>query len=131
MHREDLLVDDCGNWQAVEAIRKSLPELDVVASLAFIIEAIDAVDGGAFVIATQDEEVLWILDLVRKEQADGFEGLLAAVHVIAKEEVIRFWWEAAVLKESQKIVVLPVNVAADLVYTCQLTSKPSSRLRFG
>ena len=71
-------------------------------------------------ITAQDEEVLWILDLVREEQADGFEGLFAAVHVIAQEEVVRFWWEAAVLEESQKIVVLPVNVAADLVYTCQL-----------
>ena len=52
MHGKDLLVDDCGDWQAVEAIRKSLPQLDVVASLAFIIEAIDTVDGGALVIAT-------------------------------------------------------------------------------
>lgn len=120
MHCKDLLVNDRCNRQAVEAIRKSLPELDVVASLALIVEAINTVDRRALVIAAKNEEILWILDLVRKEQADGLEGLLAAVHVIAKEEVVRLWWESTVLEQSQKIVVLSVNVAADLVYLCQL-----------
>lgn len=30
MHHEDLFVNDGCNWQAVEAISKSLPEFDVV-----------------------------------------------------------------------------------------------------
>jgi hypothetical protein len=64
VHCEDLLVDDCCNRQAVEAISKRLPQLDIVPSLALIVEAIDTVDGGAFVIATQDEEVFGIFDLV-------------------------------------------------------------------
>jgi hypothetical protein len=64
VHCEDLLVDDCSNRQAVEAISKRLPQLDIVPSLALIVEAIDTVDGGAFVIATQDEEVFGIFDLV-------------------------------------------------------------------
>ena len=72
MHSEDLLIDDGCNRQAVEAVRKSLPELDVVASLALIVETVDAVDGGTLVISAQDEEVLGILDLVCQEQADGF-----------------------------------------------------------
>lgn len=44
VHGEDLLVDNGGNRQAVEAIGKSLPELDVVATLAFIVESVDTVD---------------------------------------------------------------------------------------
>lgn len=67
VHREDLLVDDGCDWQAVEAIRKSLPQLDVVASLALVVEPVDAVDGGALVVAAQNEEVLGILDLVCKQ----------------------------------------------------------------
>jgi hypothetical protein len=44
MHSEDLLINDGSNWQAVEAIRKSLPKLDIVSPFALIVESINAVD---------------------------------------------------------------------------------------
>ena len=65
-------------------------------------------------VATQHEEVLWIFDLVREEQADRLEGLLATVDVVSEKEVIRFWWEAAVLEQAQEVVVLSVDITADL-----------------
>lgn len=64
MHCEDLLVDDCSNGQAVEAVRESLPEFDVVPSLALIVEAVDSVDGSALVVTAQNEEVFRVFDLV-------------------------------------------------------------------
>ena len=64
MHGENLLVNDGGNGQAVEAVGKCLPQLDVVASLALIVETVNAVDGSALVVAAEDEEVLGVLDLV-------------------------------------------------------------------
>ena len=67
MHGEDLLIDDSCDWKTVEAVREGLPQLDVVPSFAFIIEAVDSVDGGTLMISTKDEEVLWILDLVCQE----------------------------------------------------------------
>ncbi len=73
MHRENLLVDDCCNWQAVEAIGERLPELDVIPPLTFIVESIYAVDGCALVVPTQDEEILWVLDFIREKQANGFK----------------------------------------------------------
>jgi hypothetical protein len=73
MHGENLLVDNCRDGQAVEAISECLPELNVVPPLAFIIEAIDTVDGGTFVVTTENKEVFRIFDLVRKEEADGLE----------------------------------------------------------
>jgi hypothetical protein len=82
MHCEDLLIDDGGNGQAVEAIREGLPELDVVPSLALIVETVDTVNRGAFMVATQDEEVFGVLDLVCKEEADGLERLLSSVDII-------------------------------------------------
>lgn len=114
MHGEDLLVDDSGDRQAVEAIGKRLPKLDVVATLALVVEAVNAVDGGALVVASQDKKVLGILDLVGQEEADGLERLLAAVNVVAEEEIVGLWREAAVLEETQQVVVLSVNVAANL-----------------
>ncbi len=114
MHGEDLLVDYGSNWQAVEAIRKCFPQLDVIAALAFVIKAVNAVDGSALVVAAQDEEVLGVLDLVRQQQADGLERLLASVYVVPQKQVVRLWWEAAILEEAEEIIVLAVDVAADL-----------------
>ena len=67
VHSKDLLVDDSGDGQAVEAVGKSLPQLDIVSSFALVVESIDAVNRGALVVAAKDKEVLWVLDLVRKK----------------------------------------------------------------
>lgn len=83
MHREDLLVDDGCNWQAVEAVCECLPQLDVVSPLALIVEAVDTIDRCAFVVAAEDEEVLRIFDLVCQQQTDSLEGLLASIYVVA------------------------------------------------
>lgn len=44
MHGEDLLINDGSDWQAIEAICEGFPQLDIVSSLALIVEAIDSVD---------------------------------------------------------------------------------------
>jgi hypothetical protein len=98
VHGENLLVDNGSNRQAIEAVRKCLPELDVVTTLAFVVETVDTVDRRALVVAAQDEEVLGVLDLVCEEQADGLQGLLAAIYIITEEEVVCLRGEAAVLE---------------------------------
>lgn len=65
-------------------------------------------------ITSQNEEILGIFDLVGKQKADGLERLFAAIHIVTKKEVVCFRWEPAVFKEAQEIVVLAMNVAADL-----------------
>ena len=111
MHAEDLLVDDRAHRQAVEAVREGLPELDVVASLALVVEPVDAVDRRALVVAAQQEEVLRVLDLVCQQQADRLQRLLPAVHVVAQEQVVRVRREPSVLEQPQQVVVLSVDVA--------------------
>ena len=64
MHREDLLVYDCCNWQAVEAVCECFPQLDIISPFALVVKPIDAIDGGAFMISAQNEEIFWIFDLV-------------------------------------------------------------------
>jgi hypothetical protein len=100
VHGEDLLVDNSGYRQAVEAVGKSLPELDVVAALALVVESVDTVDRGAFVVTAENEEVFGIFDLVRKQQADGLKGLLATVDVVSKEEVICLGRKATVFEQT-------------------------------
>jgi len=59
----NLLIYQSSNRQAVEAVCERLPQAYVVPPFALIIESIDPVDGGAFMIASQQEEVLRVLDL--------------------------------------------------------------------
>lgn len=121
VHGENLLINDRRNWQTVEAVGESLPKLDVVSSLALVVETIDTIDRGTLVVAAQNEEVLGVLDLVRQEQADGFERLLATIHVVTKKEVVGFRGKSTVFEQTKEIVVLSVDVAANLnrPETCQ------------
>lgn len=79
-------------------------------ALTLIVEAVDPVDGGTLVVAPEKEEVLWVFDLVRQQQADGLQRLLPSVHVVAQEQVVGLWGEAAILKEPQKVCVLPMDI---------------------
>ena len=51
------------------------------------------------------------LDLVREEQANGLQRLLATVDIVAEEEVVRVRREAAVLKKAEQVKVLAVKIA--------------------
>ena len=114
MDAKDLLVDDRRKGEDVEDVLEALPHLDVEAPLALVVEAVDAVDRRALVVAAQQEEVLRVLDLVREEEADALEAVLPAVDVVAEEEVVGVGRKAAVLEHAQQVVVLAVDVAADL-----------------
>jgi hypothetical protein len=64
---EYLFIDYGGHGEAVEAVREGLPQLDVVPAFALIVEAIYPVNRGALVVTTEEEKVLWILDLICEE----------------------------------------------------------------
>lgn len=114
VHGEDLLVDNSGDRKAVEAVSECLPELDVVSALALVVETIDTVDGGTLVVSSENEEVLRVLDLVCEQQADSLKRLLASVDVVTEEQVVGIGGEATIFKETEQIVVLSVNIAANL-----------------
>ena len=83
MDAKDLLVDDGRKGEDIEDVLELLPHLDIVPPLALVVEAVDAVDRRALVVAAQQEEVFRVLDLVRKQQADDLEAVLATVDVVA------------------------------------------------
>ena len=109
----DLLIDDCRDGQTVEAVGERLPQLDVVATLAFIVESVDSIDGCAFMVAAEQEEILWVFDLVRQQQTDGLQRLLTPIHIVAQEQVVGIRRESAVLEQSEQIIVLSMNVSHD------------------
>ena len=110
VHAKNLVVDEGCDGHAVENILEFFPDADGVAALALVVEAVDAVDLTALVVAAQQEEVFLELDLVGEEQDNCLERILAAVNVVSQEEVVGLGWEPSVLKESQKVRELAMSV---------------------
>ena len=123
VHTEYLFIDNGRNRHAVEHIGKGFPQLYVISSLAFIVEAVYTVHRGTFMVSSQKKEVLGILNLVSHGQAHYLQGLFAVVHVIAQEHIICLGWKSAVLETSEKIVVLSVNVTDDLTISAEIAHK--------
>ena len=73
MTTKDLLVYNRRYRQTIETVGERLPEFDVVTTFAFVVEAVDAVDGGALMIASEQEKVLGEFDLVGEEETNGLE----------------------------------------------------------
>lgn len=115
MHTEDFLINEGGDRKAVEDIREDLPESDRIPAFAFVIEAVNAVDLGALVIAAQQEEIFRVLYLVAQQQAHCFDRLFPPIDIVPQKQVVCFRRETAVFKNAQQIVVLTVNVA----FRCQ------------
>jgi len=113
MRTEDLLIHDGSTGETVETIGKGLPKLNPKTALAFVIETVDAVDGGTLVISSEDEEVFGVFDFIGQKETDGLEGLLTTVNIIAQEDVIGLGGESTILKKTEEVVVLTVDIAAD------------------
>ena len=58
-----------------------------VASVAFLVESVDLIDGLTFVVSSQQEEVVRVANLVGQKQTDSLQILMSSVHVVAKEEI--------------------------------------------
>jgi len=68
---EDLVVDNGGDGQAVEAVRERFPQLDRKPPLAFVVKPVNSVDRGALVVSPQQKEVFRVSNFVGEEKADG------------------------------------------------------------
>ena len=111
MHAENFVVDKGCDRHAVEDILKLLPHANGVAALAFVVEAIDAVDLSALVVTAQQEEVFLELDFVCQEQDDGLQRVLSSVDIIAQKEIVGLRREAAILEKTEQVSELSMGVA--------------------
>lgn len=88
MHANNLIINDGATGQAVECVAELLPHFDGEATAALVVETVDSIDSGALVVAAQEEKVLRVFDLVGEEEADDFEGLLAAIDIVTEKEIV-------------------------------------------
>jgi hypothetical protein len=114
VHAKDLFINHGSTRKTIEAIGKSLPEFNTEASFTLIIETVDSINRGAFVVSTEDKKILGVLDLVCQQQADRFQTLLSTIHIISEKDVVGLWGEPTVFEKAKQIVVLPVYVTTNL-----------------
>mmetsp|Transcript_23933 Transcript_23933/g.47503 ORF Transcript_23933/g.47503 Transcript_23933/m.47503 type:complete len:126 (-) Transcript_23933:355-732(-) len=113
MRTKDLLIHNGSTGKAVETIGKGLPKLNPKTALAFVIETVNAVNGGALVISSKDKEIFGVFDLIRQKEANGLEGLLPTVHIVPQEDVIGLGGESTIFKKTEEVIVLTVDITAD------------------
>ena len=83
----------------------------VIQGRTFVIKTVYPVNTRTFMVASENEEIFRVFDLVSEKEANGLQRLLPSVNVVAQEEIIGFRRKPAVLKESQKVVILAMNIA--------------------
>ena len=88
VHTDNLIVNDGTAGQAVKGIAELLPHLDREATTALVVKAINAINAGALVVATEQKEIFGILDFVGKEETDNLERLFAAINVVSEKEIV-------------------------------------------
>jgi hypothetical protein len=113
MHANNFVINDSCTWKAIEGVAKGFPELDTETATTFVIETINPVDSRALVVASKNEKVFWVLDLVGKQQAHDLKRLLASVNVITEKEIVRLRRKPTIFEQSQEISILAVYITAN------------------
>lgn len=86
---EDLVVDQRGKRQVVEQVGEVLPHVRVaVLAQALVIEAIHLRDLARLVVAAQNRDAVGVAHLERHQQRHGLHRVVAAVDVVAHEQVV-------------------------------------------
>jgi hypothetical protein len=65
------------------------------------------------VIASQKADLTGISDLECKKEAKSLNRLLSTVNVISKEQKFAVGRRACVVEESQKVVILAMNISSN------------------
>eukprot|EP00166_Cyanidium_caldarium_P005904 ctg_754.g447 len=109
---QNAVVDQRCQRHIVEHVGKILPHVGVaVLSQALIVKAVHLGDLARLVIAAQDGHSPRIPQLETDERGDRLHRVVAAVHVVAHEEVVGVRALAAYFEQLQQVVKLTVNVA--------------------
>ena len=66
--------------------------------LTLIIKPVHPIDTRTLMVPPQNEKVLRVLDLVRQQQTNRLERLLAPIDIVPQKEVIRLGRETAVFE---------------------------------
>lgn len=73
MHANYLVVNHGCARQTVESVAELLPHLHRKSSTALIVETVNPINSGTFMVASQQKEVFGVLNFVCKEKTNNFD----------------------------------------------------------
>jgi len=73
MHADDFVINDSRAGEAVEGVAECLPKLNAETTTTLVIESIYPVNPSALVVASKDEKVFGVLNLISKQQTHNFK----------------------------------------------------------
>ena len=114
MHAHDLVVDQRSNAQAVEHIHEVLPRVRTSVLLhALVVEAVHLRDLASLVVATEQRDAVGVARLQGEEEFDTLHAEVAAIHVVAHENVFGIWHISAETEQLSQVVELTVDVSTN------------------
>lgn len=111
MHAKNFVIDQCSDGKIVKARRKFFPNLNIVPPLAFIVESINSVDCGGFVVSSKQKKIFRIFDFVSKQKTYGLDRLSSPIYIIAQKKIVGKGRLFTILEYTQEIEILPMNVS--------------------
>lgn len=84
--------------------------------LTLIIEAINSVDAGTFMVPSEEKEILWVLDLISEQETYCLQWLLAPVDVIAEEEIIGIRGIISIVEKTKQVSVLAMYISCHVLW---------------
>lgn len=112
VHAQKLLIHERGQWQAVERLHARVVHALCVLDLALLFECKVLGEMATLVVAAQQEERVRIEQLHGPQVEHAFDAEVAAVDVVAQEQVARVGWRAAHFEQLHEVVELTVHVTA-------------------
>lgn len=123
VHAKDLSRNDGSDGKAVKGVDECFPDLDIASPLTLIVKPVHPCHVGTLMVAPQDEEIVGKFELVAQKKENGFQTLLAAIYIVAQEEIVSMRWEATHLKEPDQVVVLSMDIPHNLDWRIQLDER--------
>lgn len=87
--KTDLVLDKGGKGEAVEQVGEEAPDVRVpILAQALIVETVYLSNLPRLVVPTEDGDPVRVAELERHEESDGLDRVVAAVNVVAHEQVV-------------------------------------------
>jgi len=123
MHAHDFVLDERGNRQVIEKIRKLLPNVGATVFFnALIVETIDLGNTAGFVVASDEEHAVLVPDLVENQERDYLNTVEATVNVITKEKIVCVWELTTHLEQFHQVVELSMSVSTNRDWSFNLNA---------